>query len=246
MNDDEFSEKPSGFILGKEFIIVLVIIFSGLSFTLGYFVGKSGTQKPEPALQAVESPDQRQKQEMPPAPPLPALAPATEQTQAGSPLQQAVLPPIKEPVSQLVPVTEKPARQQTTNETKTKLTEVKEKEQQTNPVSVQQQSAESQIAKPAPEKSAEKVEPASALESKSAIYTVQIGAFKNIAEAKHLKEKFDKKGYKSFISSGKNQKAQKIFKVNTGEFKEKKEAELLALKLTKTEGLQTYITMKTE
>lgn len=246
MNDDEFSEKPSGFILGKEFIIVLVIIFSGLSFTLGYFVGKSGTQKPEPALQAVESPDQRQKQEMPPAPPLSALAPAPEQTQAGSPLQQAVLPPIKEPVSQLVPVTEKPARQQTANETKTKLTEVKEKEQQTNPVSVQQQSAESQIAKPAPEKSAEKVEPASSLESKSAIYTVQIGAFKNIAEAKHLKEKFDKKGYKSFISSGKNQKAQKIFKVNTGEFKEKKEAELLALKLTKTEGLQTYITMKTE
>lgn len=212
MNEDEFAERPSGFMLGKEFIIVLVIIFSGLSFTLGYFVGKSGTPKSEPALQAVESPGQSQKQEMPPAPPSLAIAPATEQA-------QAVLPPLKEPISTTASIVEKPA---------------------------QQKIAESQIAKPAAEKPARKVEPAAALESKSAIYTVQIGAFKNIAEAKQLKAKFYKKGYKSFISEGTNKKEQKIFKVKTGEFKEKKEAEVLALKLKKTEGLQTYVTLKTE
>ena len=212
MNEDEFAERPSGFMLGKEFIIVVVIIFSGLSFTLGYFVGKSNTPKSEPALQAVESTGHSQKQEMQPAPPSLAAAPATEQT-------QAVLPPIKEPVSPIAAVPEKPA---------------------------QQKIAESQIAKPAPGISAQKVEPAAALESNSAIYTVQIGAFKNPAEAKQLKAKFDKKGYKSFISEGKNRKSQKIFKVKTGAFKEKKEAEVLALKLKKTEGLQTYVTMKTE
>jgi cell division septation protein DedD len=208
MNDDEFSEKPSGFMLGKEFIIVLVIIFSGLSFTLGYFVGKSGTKKTE---QAVESPAQFQQQVLPASVQSPSAAP---------PLQQVVLPPTNETVSPVAPVTDKPVRQQ--------------------------KSAESQTAKPAPEKSAQKVEHASALESKSDIYTVQIGAFKNIAEAKQLKAKFDKKGHKSFISTGKNKKAEKIFKVKTGEFKEKKEAEVLALKLKKTEGLQTYVTMKTE
>ncbi|MDP2156811.1 MAG: SPOR domain-containing protein [Nitrospirota bacterium] len=212
MNDDEFSERPSGFVLGKEFIIVLVIIFSGLSFTLGYFVGRSGTPKPEPALQAVESPGQFQKQELPTAPPALPAAPATEQA-------QAVLPPMKEPASPATSVTEKPA---------------------------QQKIGESQIAKPVVEKSAQKVAPAAVSEGMRSIYTVQIGAFKNIAEAKQLKAKFDKKGYKSFISASTNKKAEKIFKVKTGEFREKKEAEVLALKLRKTEGLQTYVTMKTE
>lgn len=219
MNDEEFTEKPSGFMLGKEFIIVVVIIFSGLSFTLGYFVGQSGTQKPETVLQAVESTAQIQKQEMQPAPPSQAAALSTDQTPAAVPVQQAVLSPIKEPLSPIAPVTDKPVRQK---------------------------SAETQTDKSAAEKSTGKVEIASAVENNSVVYTVQIGAFKNSAEAKQLKAKFDKKGYKSFISSGRNNKDQKIFKVKTGEFREKKEAELLALKLKKAEDLQTYVTLKTE
>ena len=212
MNDDEFAERPSAFMLGKEFIIVLVIVFSGLSFTLGYFVGKSGDRKAQPALQPVESPDLSQKQELPPAPPSLAAAPAPEQT-------QAVLPPIKEPDMKIMPATEKPA---------------------------QQKSAQSQVTAPAQETSVQKVEPAAAKESNSAIYSVQIGAFKNIADAKNLKAKFDRKGYKSFISESRNKKAQKIFKVKTGEFSEKREAEVFALKLKKTEGLQTYVTTRAE
>lgn len=39
--DNDFKEKSSLYILGKEFIIVVVVIFSALSFTLGYFVGKN-------------------------------------------------------------------------------------------------------------------------------------------------------------------------------------------------------------
>jgi len=231
MNDDEFSEKPSGSMLGKEFIIVLVIFFSGLSFTLGYFVGKSGTPGPEPALQAVEPSGQLQKQELLPVPASPAAALAPEQT-------QAVLPTIKEPVSPVAPVTERIIRQQTANETKTRPPQIKEKEQQ--------KSSEAEVAKSATGKSTQDIEPPATAETKSAIYTVQIGAFKNIAEAKQLKAKFDRKGYKSFISTGKNKKAEKVFKVKTGEFREKKEAELLALKLKKTEALQTYVTLKTE
>ncbi len=239
MIDSEFTEKPSASLFGKEFIIVLVIIFSGLSFTLGYFVGKSGAPKQESALKAVESSVQALKQELPPASPLIAAAPAPEQT-------QAVLPPIKEPVAQPAPVKETPGRQLTIHETKTMPAEVKEKMQHINPVALPQKSAEAQSAKPAPEKSVQKIDPPVVSESKGAIYTVQIGAFRNIAEAKQLKAKFDKKGHKSFISAVKNKKAQKIFKVKTGEFKEKKDAEVLALKLKKTEGLQTYVTMKSE
>ncbi len=239
MIDSEFTEKPSASLFGKEFIIVLVIIFSGLSFTLGYFVGKNGAPKPEPALQAVESSAQVQKQELPTVSPLPAVPPASEQP-------KPALPPVKEPLTPIAPVTEKPAQQLTTNVTKTTPAEVKEKGQQKSPVALPQKSAEAQSTKPAPEKSVQKVEPSATSESKSSIYTVQIGAFKNIAEAKQLKAKFDKKGHKSFISTVKNKKAQKIFKVKTGEFREKKEAEVLALKLKKTEGLQTYVTLKSE
>jgi cell division septation protein DedD len=246
MSDKDFSEGPSSIMLGKEFIIVLVIIFSGLSFTLGFFVGKSVIPKPEPVLRAVEPSAQIQKQEIPPAPPSPALAPAPEQTQAGAPVQQAVLPPVKEPASLPAPAAALPAQQQMTKGTGAAPAEVRQNSSQEKPGSLQQKSAESQIAKSGYEKSAQKIEPAVASESKSAVFTVQIGAFRNIADAKHLKAKFDKKGYKSFISAGKNSKAQKIFKVKTGEFTEKNDAEVLALKLKKTEGLQTYVTLKTE
>ena len=46
MNDADFHKDRSSLqLLGKEFIIVVVVIFSALSFTLGYFVGKSGTDR---------------------------------------------------------------------------------------------------------------------------------------------------------------------------------------------------------
>jgi cell division septation protein DedD len=43
MRHNNIGEKSSLYILGKEFVIVIVVIFSALSFTLGYFVGKSGS-----------------------------------------------------------------------------------------------------------------------------------------------------------------------------------------------------------
>jgi hypothetical protein len=38
----------------------------------------------------------------------------------------------------------------------------------------------------------------------------------------------------------------KIYKVKTGEFPDKKDADVLALKLKKTEGLHTFVTTKSE
>lgn len=211
MSQDAFTEKPSGTMPGKEFLIVLVIIFSGLSFTLGYFVGKSGAPEQAQALPAIET-GQVQKQQLQQPP-----AAAQEQVQTAA-AQPAVMLPIREQASAITPAAEKVATQK-------------------NP---------EQLVKPVPEKASQKIEPAEAAESKSTVYTVQLGAFKSMTEAKHLKVKFDKKGYKSFISTGKDRNTQKIYKVKTGEFREKKEAEVLALKLKKTEGLQTYVTLKTE
>ena len=96
------------------------------------------------------------------------------------------------------------------------------------------------------EKTAVATVPETAADVKAKLYTVQIGAFKNAAEANLLKTTFEKKGYTSFISQGKDPKGHKIYKVKTGEFRDKKDADVLALKLKKTEGLHAYVTNRTE
>ena len=65
MNNPDFHKDRSSLqLLGKEFMIVVVVIFSALSFTLGYFVGKSGvdTKSVNPS-QAAEMVPVPQKQE---------------------------------------------------------------------------------------------------------------------------------------------------------------------------------------
>jgi len=56
MEKTDLKEKSSVFIIGRGFIIIAIFITSSLSFTLGYFVGKSGHSRVEnqqfsPALQ---------------------------------------------------------------------------------------------------------------------------------------------------------------------------------------------------
>jgi cell division septation protein DedD len=76
-------------------------------------------------------------------------------------------------------------------------------------------------------------------------YTVQAGAFKNEADALALKAKFEKKGYKTQVVNTQEKNREKLFKVMVGAFSVRKDAELLALKLKKTEGLKTFVTFHT-
>lgn len=76
-------------------------------------------------------------------------------------------------------------------------------------------------------------------------YTVQVGAFQNASDAERLKEKLDKKGYKTYINTSETKKHEKLYKVRTGEFKSRKEAEILSIKIRKTEGLQAFVTFRT-
>lgn len=76
----------------------------------------------------------------------------------------------------------------------------------------------------------------------STIYTVQAGAFKSKKEADSLRHRLETKGYKAYIKKAANSKGASVFKVRTGEFTEKKKAEMLAVKLKKTEGLDSFVT----
>lgn len=81
MNNAHFHRNRSSLQLpGKEFIIAVVVIFSALSFTLGYFVGKSGTdRKPENLSQPAEITPAPQKQETETLP-QPQAMPVTDNT----------------------------------------------------------------------------------------------------------------------------------------------------------------------
>ena len=230
MNEGEYPEKPSGFLLGKEFIIVLVIVFSGLSFTLGYFVGKNtvGREAISP-LQTAEGTVQQNRQERLPAPP----DQTAETAQAGFPPQTS-----QGVASEPLPVV---------------VMQDKHGGKDTVTVSHEQQKA---AAHPKDEEKAASLAgterpPLAAVsettaDEKAKLYTVQIGAFKNAADANQMKTSFEKKGYKPFIMQAKDPKGRKVYKVKTGEFRDKKDAEVLALKLKKTEELHTYVTTRSE
>ena len=86
--------------------------------------------------------------------------------------------------------------------------------------------------------------------AKTRKYTVQVEAFKNTSTADALKEKLNKKGYKASVISVKTKKKENLFKIIVGEFTNRKEAEVMSVKLKKTEDLQhafvTFVTFKSE
>ena len=80
--------------------------------------------------------------------------------------------------------------------------------------------------------------------SESIKYTIQVGAFKNAADADKLKEHLNKKGYNVYISLSATKDHEKIHKVRVGEFSTRKQAEIVALKIKKSETLNTFVTFR--
>ena len=75
-------------------------------------------------------------------------------------------------------------------------------------------------------------------------YTVQAGAFKDSSDADILKAMLEKKGYNTYIKLSESNREGKLYKVWIGDFDNRKEAEMLSMKIKKTEGLQTFVTLK--
>ncbi len=235
MKDIDFKDKSSPRIFGKGVVIVIVVLFSSLSFVLGYFVGRLGreernasaTRPLETAAAPVDAPALQ-----PAARPAPAQTnPATSEQSQGAPGSPNL------PSSQAKPATASP--KETGKEDpqgapdRTPMPAAKERPKEASGETAKKGQKES--ASPAPQ---------AGKTSSSNIYTVQLGALKNAGEAKRLRQEFEKKGYKTYVSVTKNKKHEKIYKIRVGEFGEKKEAEILALKLKKAEGLNAFVTTK--
>ena len=230
MNEGAHPESPSGFLLGKEFIIVLVIVFSGLSFTLGYFVGKNAVEHQAiPTTTAAAGTVQQNRQE-------PVVVPsdqAEEIAHAGS-----SLPTVQGVAAENELVV---AVQDEHDRNSTDAVSHEQKKSAVPPKNAVKAASHADTGN-----TSVTIVPETATDEKTKRYTVQIGAFKNAADATLLKTRFQKKGYKPFVSQVQDPNGHKIYKVKTGDFRDKKDADLLALKLKKTEGLHAYVTTRTE
>lgn len=217
MSGGDYRNRPSFQIPGKEFLIVIVVIFSSLSFTLGYFVGKSGknsgTAPPVPVTETV-SPRKSADTDVRPQAETPAGEdrPAAGEAGPDTPMKGEAPPPL--PARKPAPYPLSSGNYGTGNAG--------------NEVAARPSSSKGKLQKG------------------TISYTVQIGAFSTEKDAEDLREKYEKKRYKAYIVPGENKKGETIYKIRIGEFKNRKDAELLSLKLKKTEELNTFVTFKGE
>jgi cell division septation protein DedD len=80
------------------------------------------------------------------------------------------------------------------------------------------------------------------LKPSKAVFTVQVGAFRDFSRAKSLKTRFQKKAYNAYITSLISIEGDKVYKVCIGNFIERKKAETLSEKIRNSEGIQTFVT----
>jgi cell division septation protein DedD len=224
MNSGVFKEKTSLPLHGRGFLIMTVIFFSSISFTLGYFVGKNITEKrPEVVSQISESAPPPQNQE--PGQVVPektADAPAQNNALASQEKQESKKAVVQIPAVPPVKKGPEPA-----------LASVR----------VPSADAVREHPKEAPEANASLGPSKTSPQEGDVTYTVQVGALKSAPEARKLKTKLEKKGYKSQITASTSKtKHERIYKIRTGAFDDRKEAEMLALKLKKAEGLNAFVT----
>jgi cell division protein FtsN len=228
--------EPSVFYIGKGIIIIAVLIISSLSFTLGYFVGKS-IQTPVVNQTSVITPQE-----------------STEQKNIDTEKKEAVgQEPIQE--TQQTAKTQQARETNRVQETKETIKIKKTKENNNSTLSPhppftkggQEGGKGARLPSVGQGKGGFSNEARKTKETpKIRKYTVQAGVFKDVSVADALKAKLDKKGYKTYIIPSETKKHEKLYKVMVGEFATRKEAEVLSIKIKNAESLQTFVTFKTE
>jgi hypothetical protein len=76
-----------------------------------------------------------------------------------------------------------------------------------------------------------------------AMYSVQVGAFTNIANAKSLQNSLDKRRYHCYISTQSPNGMVKLHKVLIGKFSDRKKAWSFSKKIKKAENIQPFVTV---
>jgi cell division septation protein DedD len=240
----DFKKQSSVFYIGKGLIIGSVVITASLGFLLGFLVGKQVHPLPEtPPNSSASLPVKEPAQN-------PEVAPVTEPLQQSSESAHMSVPekntqPAAEQQgleSRAIP----PVQPGGSNRDSASSSAEKARKQAPSQSTVK--AGQAQTTKPS-QGSPEKKDSKSPQDKQEATkieatrkYTVQVGAFKNAEEADALRTKMSKKGYKAFVTAAKTKKQEILHKVMVGEYKTRREAEVLSVKLKNSEGLRTFVT----
>ena len=244
MNNPDFHKDRSSLqLLGKEFMIVMVVIFSALSFTLGYFVGKSGVDKkaenPSQTADMIPIPQKQETVALPQPQTISVAENKNTQQAIGVTANEPVQTQQKEPLVSVEPKKPEPVKAATTAKEKPALQHVA-------------QPATQQLPKEPSKEPGKKPQLKESSVSKDSSnpggprYAVQMAAFRSASEAKSFSNKQAKNGFKTYITTSTGKNKVKIYKVKSGEFRDRKSAELMSLKLNKNEKLKTFVTLKSE
>jgi len=84
-------------------------------------------------------------------------------------------------------------------------------------------------------------EPGQAAQSRGPMFAVQVGAFESLTDAEHLSKGYKGKGYDAYVLRDSASGAKAVFKVRVGEFADRDEARLMAVKIKSIEGIGAYI-----
>ena len=237
---------------GKVVLIIITTTAVTGGFTLGYFVGRSVSPSSEPSILKESTGNDLASVPVAPNPsfelkneasssPLPQMEP--------SPLQstQASAPPA---LHGATPLTADMRNEEKINPKSQKAAMTEKKiapgtgEQSSPPVGVSNQDKgtrnTSDLQTSVKSTSAQSTDSS----HRKVVYTVQAAAFKQQKDADILRQTLEGKGYKVFTKKEPGPKGVTLFKVRVGEFEQKKDASVFAVKLKKMDGLNAFAVVK--
>lgn len=252
------TKKPPTILLsGRNLAIVIVVVVSGLSFALGYFVGRSTVMQEVEVIQEEVIEDVQVQQ--PAAAPEPEEAIAVPEAETGAEEEAPSPEEIPEDdtmgryLTETEPLNDReiPRYVEEAEETVEQVTEavvedepsaVTEPETETEPVPAEP--GQKRIIKPVPTKPKKKkvaLTPSPATHGEK-LYSVQVGAYTRLEDAEAFRKKLEGKGYSQVYIYISDQPGVKIpYKVRVGKTYDKKEVQALGEKIKREENISGFL-----
>jgi cell division protein FtsN len=219
--------RVAALLPGKAVLMLITVAAATAGFSLGYFVGKSVSPSPDPSM--LKQPAGNDLASVPATPnplsglkdeasssPMPQMHPSPpEGSQASVPPSRGGAAPFTADLRNEEKISAKGQ--------KTAMTEKKD-----TPAPGEHSALPAGVPNP----------------DKAMMYTVQAAAFKHQKDADALRHILVDKGYNVTTRKEPDPKGTVLFKVWVGEFEQKKDASVFALKLRKTDGLNAFVVVK--
>ena len=231
-------EKSSILLLGRNSVVLGAVLIIIVSFGLGYLVGYKGAPAPQTEQEIKSSPE-----------PKAAIPPEEKKVLEPVNNQDSLITPIK-PSELPSEIKAKKQQEQALEKSEQKAPENKAEKEQ---LAEKKADAEDKESRPAPKaalhkqtrkavKPSEKAGSPRGTAAAKKLYAVQFGAFPSREGAEQLQQTLKAKGIKTYLVN--RSEKDPYFRVRTGGYKSRKEAERHAIALQKTTGVQNFVAVQ--